>query len=123
MTDKLLRDLGEGAAVTRRFVGADRIDYTKGIPERLMGFDLMLKRHPELRTKVTLLQLSAPSRIHVKEYRDLNELTIWWMKSTGGIRRKIGTRFISCERTTTTMPYWPATAWRTSSWSPPCTTA
>ena len=41
-------------------LGADRIDYTKGIPERLMAFDLMLKRHPELLAKVALLQLAAP---------------------------------------------------------------
>jgi trehalose 6-phosphate synthase len=38
-----------------------------------MAFDLMLKRHPELLTKVCLLQLAAPSRTHVKEYRDLND--------------------------------------------------
>jgi len=54
-------------------VGADRIDYTKGIPERLRAFDLLLTRHPELRTKVMMVQLAAPSRTHVEEYRRLNE--------------------------------------------------
>jgi trehalose 6-phosphate synthase len=69
----LRRELGEGVTGTFLFVGADRIDYTKGIPERLMAFDLMLRRHPEMLAKVTLLQLAAPSRTHVKEYRDLND--------------------------------------------------
>jgi trehalose 6-phosphate synthase len=73
MAESFRRELGEGAAGTCLFMGADRIDYTKGIPERLMAFDLLLKRHPELLTKVTLLQLAAPSRTHVKEYRDLND--------------------------------------------------
>ncbi len=68
-----IRELGETAGATRLFVGADRIDYTKGIPERLAAFDLMLARHPELRTRVSLVQLAAPSRTHVKEYRELNK--------------------------------------------------
>jgi trehalose-6-phosphate synthase len=54
-------------------VGADRIDYTKGIPERLRAFDLLLTRRPEFRTKVMMVQLAAPSRTHVEEYRRLNE--------------------------------------------------
>ncbi len=54
------------------FVGADRIDYTKGIPERLSAFDRLLGRHPELKGKVTLVQLAAPSRTRVAAYRDLN---------------------------------------------------
>ena len=54
-------------------VGVDRIDYTKGIPERLRAFDKLLIRHPEYREKVTLLNFSAPSRVHVDAYRDLND--------------------------------------------------
>jgi trehalose 6-phosphate synthase len=54
-------------------VGADRLDYTKGIPERIRGYELMLKQHPELRTRVTYLQLAAPSRTHIDDYRNLGE--------------------------------------------------
>jgi trehalose 6-phosphate synthase len=72
-TEGFARELGEATAATRLFVGADRIDYTKGLPERLRAFDLLLARHPELHTRVSLVQLAAPSRTHVKEYRDLNE--------------------------------------------------
>jgi alpha,alpha-trehalose-phosphate synthase [UDP-forming] len=68
-----IKELGEGILETKIYVGADRIDYTKGIPERMKGFDLMLKDHPELQGKVTLLQLAAPSRTHLETYRDINE--------------------------------------------------
>ncbi len=54
-------------------VGVDRIDYTKGIPERLRAFDKLLTRYPEYRGHVTFLNFSAPSRVHVDAYRDLND--------------------------------------------------
>jgi len=67
-----LEELGESNG-GKLFVGADRIDYTKGIPERLRAFDLMLRRHPELKAKATLVQLAAPSRTHIEAYRKLND--------------------------------------------------
>ncbi|MBN2106664.1 MAG: trehalose-6-phosphate synthase [Deltaproteobacteria bacterium] len=70
---RLLKAFGEATSKTRLFVGADRIDYTKGIPERLRAFSLMLQRHPELHGKVTLVQLAAPSRTHIETYRNLND--------------------------------------------------
>ncbi len=72
MTD-FRKEIGEGISEMKLYVGADRIDYTKGIPERLKAFDLMLQRHPELKTRVTLVQLAAPSRTHLEAYRDLND--------------------------------------------------
>jgi trehalose-6-phosphate synthase len=54
-------------------IGVDRIDYTKGILERLRGFDSLLSRHPELIGRVTMLNFSAPSRTHVEAYRELND--------------------------------------------------
>lgn len=71
--DSFIRELGEGILKTKIYLGVDRIDYTKGIPERIKGFDLMLKQHPELLGKVSLVQLAAPSRTHIEEYRDLND--------------------------------------------------
>jgi trehalose 6-phosphate synthase len=70
---RFLKDLEGEARETKLYVGADRIDYTKGIPERFKAFDLMLSRYPDTRTKVTLLQLAAPSRTTVAAYRKLNE--------------------------------------------------
>ncbi|RMF24444.1 MAG: bifunctional alpha,alpha-trehalose-phosphate synthase (UDP-forming)/trehalose-phosphatase [Deltaproteobacteria bacterium] len=54
-------------------LGVDRLDYTKGIPERLMAFGSFLERHPRWVGKVTLVQVSVPSRVNVGEYRQLKE--------------------------------------------------
>jgi trehalose 6-phosphate synthase len=54
-------------------VGIDRVDYTKGIPERFAAVDILLQRHPELKGRVALVQVGAPSRIHIPDYRRLNE--------------------------------------------------
>jgi trehalose 6-phosphate synthase len=52
-------------------IGVDRLDYTKGILERLRGFEALLQTYPEHRRKVTFVQVSAPSREEVPEYLDL----------------------------------------------------
>ena len=52
-------------------LGIDRLDYTKGIPQRLRAFHLLLQRHPELREKVTLIQVVVPSRIDIPSYGEL----------------------------------------------------
>ena len=54
-------------------VGIDRLDYTKGIEERLQAVDELLSRHPELRGRFTFAQLAAPSRTKIDRYRELNE--------------------------------------------------
>jgi len=52
-------------------VGVDRVDYTKGIPERLRAVDRLLQKHPELKGTFHFLQVGAPSRMHLPAYRDL----------------------------------------------------
>jgi trehalose 6-phosphate synthase len=54
-------------------VGIDRLDYTKGIEERLLAVELMLERHPEYRGRFSFAQLAAPSRTKIERYRDLND--------------------------------------------------
>ncbi|HET9986236.1 MAG TPA: trehalose-6-phosphate synthase [Longimicrobiales bacterium] len=56
------------------FVGVDRLDYTKGIPQRLLAFERMLEMHPELRGQVSLVQVAVPSREEIGAYRDLREV-------------------------------------------------
>jgi trehalose 6-phosphate synthase len=55
----------------RLLLGVDRLDYSKGIPERLHGFESLLERHPEWRGQVSLVQISVPSRADVPEYAEL----------------------------------------------------
>lgn len=52
-------------------LSVDRLDYTKGIPERLEAFELFLERHPEWDQKVTLILVVVPSRTKVEPYRQL----------------------------------------------------
>ncbi len=52
-------------------VGVDRIDYTKGIPERFWAVERFLEKYPEYREKFTFVELGAPSRTHIKRYHDL----------------------------------------------------
>jgi trehalose 6-phosphate synthase len=54
-------------------VGIDRLDYTKGIEERLSAVDELLMRHPQFRGRFTFAQLAAPSRVKIDRYRELNE--------------------------------------------------
>jgi trehalose 6-phosphate synthase/phosphatase len=51
-------------------VGIDRLDYTKGIPRRLLAFERLLLDHPELRERVRMIQVSVPSRTQVEAYQD-----------------------------------------------------
>ncbi len=56
---------------TRVILSIDRLDYTKGIAQRLRAFDLLLQRYPEWRGQVSLIMLVVPSRDQVAQYADL----------------------------------------------------
>lgn len=57
----------------KTILGVDRLDYTKGLVNRILAFEKLLEKHPEHLEKVTLLQISVPSRTDVREYRQLKE--------------------------------------------------
>ena len=65
------------AALEQRFsgvkviVGVDRLDYIKGVPQKLHALELFLTQHPEWIGKVVLVQLAVPSRQDVEEYQNL----------------------------------------------------
>jgi trehalose 6-phosphate synthase len=54
-------------------VGVDRLDYTKGIEERLLAVEQLLERFPGFRGRFTFVQLAAPSRTLIERYRQLTE--------------------------------------------------
>jgi trehalose-6-phosphate synthase len=65
----LLRELGiQGEYLG---VGVDRIDYTKGLRERFLAIERFLEKYPVYQGMFTFVELGAPSRTHIKEYRDL----------------------------------------------------
>jgi trehalose 6-phosphate synthase len=54
-------------------LGVDRLDYTKGIPERLDALDTLMARRPDLRGKLTFVQIGVPSRSDLREYVAIEE--------------------------------------------------
>jgi alpha,alpha-trehalose-phosphate synthase [UDP-forming] len=69
--DRLTMQLGlAGEAIG---IGIDRIDYTKGIPERLRAVDRLLELRPALRERLVFVQVGVPSRTHVKAYQLLDD--------------------------------------------------
>ena len=52
-------------------IGVDRVDYTKGIPERFRAIERFFEKYPKYQGKFTFVQIGAPSRTHIKRYHDL----------------------------------------------------
>jgi trehalose 6-phosphate synthase len=70
-TDKEVQALTEQFAGRTLLLGVDRLDYTKGIVERLLAVEMLLERSPDLRASLAFLQVAVPSRDNVREYRQL----------------------------------------------------
>ncbi len=72
---KALEDLKEeySLAGLNILLGLDRIDYTKGIPERLLAVGRLFEKYPELKEKVVFIQMGEISRIHIPKYKALND--------------------------------------------------
>jgi trehalose 6-phosphate synthase len=69
--DRDIAGLRAALGARRMILGVDRLDYSKGIPERLLAFEALLERYPEWRSQVSLVQISVPSREEVPEYAEL----------------------------------------------------
>lgn len=57
-------------------LGVDRLDYIKGIPERLRGIEFLLDSHPEYRGKLTFLQIASPTRGGIEQFQEYAQLVI-----------------------------------------------
>lgn len=69
-------------------VSIDRLDYTKGIPNRLLTFEKFLKKYPDYHRKVSLMLVVVPSRANVDQYQELKEMVD---KLVGNINGQFGT--------------------------------
>ena len=54
-------------------LGVDRLDYTKGIIQRVHGYERFLEKYPEFKEKVVFLQIAVPSRTDIDEYKNLKD--------------------------------------------------
>lgn len=61
--------LGKGRKI---ILGVERLDYVKGIPERLNAFEYLLEHRPDWRGRVTFLQIASPSRSIIEAYANLS---------------------------------------------------
>ncbi len=66
---KTAKKIGDGKII----LSVDRMDYTKGILQRLYSFDRFLETYPEYITKVTLILVAVPSRTKVEQYKQLKK--------------------------------------------------
>jgi len=62
-------------------VSVDRVDYTKGIPERLRALDQLWTEAPELRRKLTFVVVATPSRSELRSYKTLEEEVVAGVKA------------------------------------------
>ena len=92
------RDWARDVAATRRalgigdaklVMGVDRLDYTKGIPERLQAFERMLDTRPEWLGRVVFLQIGAPTRDRLDRYQTLGTEV---QAQVSAINRRFGTK-------------------------------
>ncbi len=65
--------LNRRTVVRSHIIGVDRLDYTKGLPERFKAFKKLLETHPEHWKTVTLMQIAPPTRIEVEAYANIRE--------------------------------------------------
>ena len=68
---KRIAQLEQRFAGCKVIVGVDRLDYIKGVPQKLHALELFLSQHPEWIGKIVLVQLAVPSRQDVEEYQNL----------------------------------------------------
>ncbi|HEY0333753.1 MAG TPA: alpha,alpha-trehalose-phosphate synthase (UDP-forming) [Stenotrophomonas sp.] len=71
MSKQAVRNLRSSLRDRQLAIGVDRLDYSKGLPERFQGFERYLERHPDQHGTLTYLQIAPVSRGEVTEYKSL----------------------------------------------------
>ena len=70
-TDRYLKSIRSFGGDAKVVISVERLDYTKGIKERILAISRFFEKYPEYQKKVVFLQISVPSRTKIKEYIDL----------------------------------------------------
>jgi trehalose 6-phosphate synthase len=65
--------LNRRTVVRSHIIGVDRLDYTKGLPERFKAFRKLLETHPEYSKTVTFMQIAPPTRVEVEAYANIRK--------------------------------------------------
>lgn len=89
-------ELRRGVGTRYLLLGVDRLDYTKGILERLQAIEKILESYPHYQGDLTFLQVAVPSRTEVKEYRKLKsevEETVGRINGRFGLNWQVPVRY------------------------------
>ena len=70
---KMIRRMSSTLQGRALILGVDRLDYSKGLPQRVEAYETLLAKYPEFRRAVHFLQVAPPSRDSIKEYRAISE--------------------------------------------------
>ena len=70
---KMMQVIKDGFKGQKTMLGIDRLDYSKGIPQRLKAYRLLLQKNPDLHKKVKLIQVMVPSREDIMKYSSLKK--------------------------------------------------
>jgi trehalose 6-phosphate synthase len=70
---KMIKRMGTTLHGQALILGVDRLDYSKGLPQRVEAYEALLANHPEFRRAVHFLQVAPPSRDTIKEYREISD--------------------------------------------------
>lgn len=89
-TRRVVRQLKNKLQEGKLMLSIDRLDYSKGIIQRLQAYQIFLERHPEQHGKVSLLQLVVPSRDRVPKYKELKEEIDQLVGDINGAYGKLG---------------------------------
>lgn len=71
--DRQIRTLRQRTLLRKHIIGVDRLDYSKGLPDRLEAFARLLELYPENLKSVTFMQIAPPSREEVEAYADIRD--------------------------------------------------
>ena len=82
-SSRLVRQTSAGLGSRKLVIGVDRLDYSKGIPERMSAYERFLQDNPDQRGRVTYLQIAPTSRSEVPEYAALSR-TVNDLRSING---------------------------------------
>ncbi len=71
--DEQIRNLHQRNLARQQIIGVDRLDYSKGLPDRLHAFERLLEDYPENRKAVTYMQIATPTREEVGAYAEIRQ--------------------------------------------------
>lgn len=71
--ERVIDRLHRRTTEANQLIGVDRLDYSKGLPERFLAFEKLLENYPENRKRLTLMQIAPPTREDVDAYSDIRE--------------------------------------------------